>query len=738
MAGLMVPVRASGQGAACAAAVAPVPAAMAYAKGDFGDAEVLYQQALVQAPKDAEMTAGLARARLRQGKVAEAAATVADGLASVGMAAATVADGPASVGVAEASAPKTAGVDGRGLAALLTARAEVELREGLPWRARTTLDAAAEADPCYARVALVRSRIDRLDSMYATERREVQAAYALDAKDPEIKRAWNQTVMPANDINGAEEYLASEKTVDPELRKAAEASVHAMLPLLSETSQTCQGVPTMEAAVTLPLVPSMQDGKHVDGYRLEVQFGQTKAMLGVDTAASGLYVSRALAEANGLVARAGDPAGTVHAEAVQVGPLRFHDCVVGVSEAAFPGKAAGFVGTDLFASSLVTLNFPEAKLSLEPLPAVKGYVPGDRLTGEAALRGYSPVYHRLQYLMVPVTVNGKERRLFVLDSGIRLSTMTLPVAHLVSSTQRNFTNPMKTTTGATFQVYRDAFDFEFAELRLPSRTGLLQFDPAVIEQHAQMAIGGMLGFDMLHTAVLHLDYRDGLIKVEFPDGEAVPAGGATRIAKGGVPANADDACEHGAATDVPAAAAIELKTTGLWDTGRMKAGQAVTAKVVHSWAAPACQLDAGALVYGHVMAATVPKGQGEAQLAVAFDRADCFGQEKKALPLKVVSVVAAPGEFIGMQTAIPVASSGGMGRHIGDAVAAQDLGDDQNLSPERTPSVIRAGSVRGIPTLTLQPDSGPACSALLTKADRSLRLGPDTKFLVVMQDVVRP
>ena len=55
----------------------------------------------------------------------------------------------------------------------------------------------------------------------------------------------------------------------------------------------------------------------------------TKAMLGLDTAASGLYISRSLAEANGLTARAGDPPGTVHAEAVQLGPLVFKDCVVG-------------------------------------------------------------------------------------------------------------------------------------------------------------------------------------------------------------------------------------------------------------------------------------------------------------------------------------------------------------------------------------------------------------------------
>ena len=703
VAGLLLcrPLAAKAGAPACAAAKDPIPAAMAYAKGDFADAETLYQQALPQAPKDAALSAGLARARLRQGKIAEAETTVAEALAG---------------------APKSA--------PLLTARAEVELREGLPWRARRSLAEAREADPCYARTPLVLSRIDRLDSMYATERREVQAAYDLDAKDPEIKRTWNQTVMPASDITGTQQYLASQKTVDPELRKAAETSVRQMLPLLSENSQTCQVQPTVGSA-TLPLVPSMQDGRHVDGYRLEVQLGGTKAMLGVDTAASGLYISRSLAEANGLAARAGDPPGTVHADAVQIGPLTFHDCVVGVSETPFPGKAAGFLGTDLFADSLVTLNFPESKLVLEPLPPVQGYVPEDRPQA-AALRGYSPVYHRLQYLMVPVTLNSKEQRLFVLDSGIRLSTMTLPVAHLVSSTQRNFTNPMKTTAGATFQVYRDGFDFEFADLKLPNRTGVLEFDPATIEQHAGMAIGGMLGFDMLHSMVLHLDYRDGLVKMESTAPEVEATGGATQVARAeGSPKDGQASCDR-EPMDVPAAATIEARSTGMWDAGHMKAGQTITAKVARGWAAPACTLNEGALLYGHVTAAVAPKVPGEAQLGLVFDHADCTDKDRKELPLKLISVVAPPGEFKGLHTAIPTAIGGGQGRQIQNTVATQDFSDDENLNPETSPPIVHEGSVRGLPDLSLKTTAGPSCSALLTKSDRMLRLGPQTKFVVVL------
>lgn len=243
------------------------------------------------------------------------------------------------------------------------------------------------------------------------------------------------------------------------------------------------------------------------------------------------------------------------------------------------------------------------------------------------LRGFTPVYHRQQFLLIPVTLNGKER----------------PLAHLVSSTQRGFTNPMKTTSGATYQVYRDGFDFEFANLLLRSRTGVLQFDPSTIEQHTGMEIGGMLGFDMLHAAVLRLDYRDGLVKVEFPDGEASPAaGGALQVAsmRTGT-TNADvrerTVCAQALAPELPAAAAIETRNTGLWDAAHMKAGDEIWVKVVHDFITPECRMVTGSLLYGHVTVVAKAKSEGQAQLGIAFQRAECEGKGKKDLPLKLIS-----------------------------------------------------------------------------------------------------
>ena len=109
---------------------------------------------------------------------------------------------------------------------------------------------------------------------------------------------------------------------------------------------------------SFPLVAARADSKHIDAYRLEVEFPKGPANLTVDTAASGLYISRALADLNGFEAAAGDPPGTVRVPSVKIGSLDFQDCVVGVSETPFSGKNDGFIGTDMFAQWLITLDQP--------------------------------------------------------------------------------------------------------------------------------------------------------------------------------------------------------------------------------------------------------------------------------------------------------------------------------------------------------------------------------------------
>jgi tetratricopeptide (TPR) repeat protein len=387
------------QAAVCSevAAHEATPAETAYGQGKYEVAESLYLQALLGKPGDLELNSALVHTLLHEGRIADAWAR-ADKAAT--------------------EAPRSAGA--------LTSLAEVQLRKGQPWLAAQTLDSAAAADPCYARVHLIRSRIFRIDSMYASERAELDAAYKIDPTDPDIRRSWQHTVNPANDIVRIQESLATMPNLEPEIREKASASATAMMSLLSENSQTCQSAP-IAAPVTLPLLASHETVKQINSYKVGVEFPKGKAKLIVDTAASGLYISRTLAESLGLQHAEGAPAGTVQADSVHIGSLEFRNCMVGVSDTPFAQGVDGFIGTDVFAPYLVSLNFPQEKLELEPLPhrpdEQKNALPGDRYAGPG-LKSYTPVYHKSQYLLVPVMIDKKDRRLFVLDTGIRLSTMT--------------------------------------------------------------------------------------------------------------------------------------------------------------------------------------------------------------------------------------------------------------------------------------------------------------------------
>lgn len=681
------------------------PADIAYAQGKFSTAEDLYAQQLLQQSHDPQLTASLVRALLRQDKLDDAVAQLRNAL-------------PAN----PHSAP------------LITASAEVELRQGQPWQALQTLDEAAAADRCYARIHLIRSRIFRIDSRYASQRAELQAAYDIDPRDPDILHEWRQTNMPANDIQGIQKSMADSATVDPEIRRKAQDSVDSMMTLLSENSGTCT-VDAVKEPVTIPINALREDTKHISGYQLEALMPQGKARLRVDTAASGFYISRAMAEANGMQHAIGDPADTVRATLIRIGPVELHDCMVGVTDQPFTDRTDGFVGTDVFASDLITLDFPAGRLNLAPLPPAKDAIPGDRIAA-GELRSYAPLYHRHQFLLVPVTLDNRERRLFALDSGIRITTMTPEVAHIISKTKVNFTNPVQTTSGATLQVYRDRFDFQFADLTLNSQGGILQFDPATINQSAGMQIAGMIGFDMLGSLVIHLDYRDGLAKFESTmPGVQAPGNNTLLASAHGGPATA--ACQEDANStiDWPLNNTIEASVQGWLDSGHIKPGQSITLKVVHGWQGQSCMLPEGSMLYGHAVAST--KSSGGSELALVFDQGECFHEKKKPLPLKIIGLVGPPGEFKGLHGAMPTEIRGGA-RQISDSVANMDIAIDQNLNPGGPPRTVHPGVVASIPAVRMSLQGGPQCSTLLSSNERSIHIGAGAEFILLMEQTAHP
>jgi tetratricopeptide (TPR) repeat protein len=693
----------NGETSACKA-VAPhelSPAEKAYSDGFYPKAEQLFTQALAEKPQDPRLAARLIDTLLHQDKVAQA--------------------------VEQLNAAVTANPNS---AAVLTAKAEIQMRQGLPWLATQSLDAAAAADPCYARVHLVRSEIFHIDSMFASERSELQKAYEMDLTDPDILMAWSHVMPAAQEVEGTKQALAKMNNIDADTRQKAETAVHSMMPLLHETSQTCKVLPTVPSA-TVPLLPSVTDGKRINGFRVEVNFPKGSAKLQIDTAASGLYITKELADLNGFTRAAGAPMGTAQADTVQIGPLEFHDCMVGVSDIPFPGKVDGFIGTDILSSYLITIDGHNQKLKLDPLPAETGLLPGDRpKTGELA--DYEPVYHRRQYLLVPVTLDNKVKKLFAIDTGMRMSAMNLETAHAASDTKMNFTNSVQTKSGPPVQVYRDPFDFQFAGISSTEPTGsILQFEPSGIDHNTNMEVGGMLGFDLLGRLTMHLDYRDGLVKLETP--EAAQLAAKEKSPETGAKEAEGPMCPTYAGEEIPLNQTLELKVTGTLDSAHLKPGKQIYAQVVHGLIYPGCTLDKDAIVYGRVTAASSTRNPDGAELGLEFDRGDCEGG-KKVLPLHLIALLPPPdNDPKALHGAVPSEVAGGA-RDISVTTAETDAYDAE-LSEGGQPHTVHPGVVVKMPKMKLDPMGGPGCSAMITSTTRNVQLGTGAELILALSSV---
>lgn len=700
---LVVSARAQDHGCAAVAHQETSAADEAYAHGRYEAAESLYVKALSDNPHDAALSAAMVRTLLHEGRVSDAAAQANRGIA----------DNPTA-------------------AAALTAKAEVEYRKGQPWLALETLHTVEKTDNCYARAHLLGSRILRIDSMYASERRELQTAYDIDPGDPDIKRAWLHVVSAAHDVEGIEKALST-MSLPADQKAQAVATADNLMERFTESTQTCKGSP-ITTAVTLPLSAMYEDAKHVSGYQLDVQLPRKNAKLIVDTAASGVYISRALADENGFQPPPNQPQNMVKVDTLHVGPLEFHDCLVGVSDTPFPNKGDGFIGTDVFAPYLVSLDYPTGKLTLAPLPALpaqqESVLPLDRYVAPE-MSHYMPVYRRQQFLLVPVMLNNRERRLFALDSGMRMSTMTSEAAHLVSSTKMNFTNPVQTVGGGTLQIYRDHFDFQFANVSFDNQGQVLEFDPSAIDENAGLEVAGLIGFDMLHGLTTHMNYRDGLIRFDVAGGNGSARPGAP-IAAAQSQAMQQASCERyvGQSGDLPTNVTIEAQLVGSLDSKHAKPGQAITLKVMQEWTGPGCHLPAGAMLRGKVLQASGVKGNSE--LAVMFTEGDCAEQKNKQLSLRTIGLVGPADERKALHDAMPTQLRGG-GRQISDTAAAMGLHLDENLNPGGAPNTIHPGIVVGAKGTKLTPEAGPQCSALLTSADSSVHLSLGSEFILTMQ-----
>lgn len=497
---------------------APNPAETALDKGDYGDAEKLFRELLAKSSDNAAAHEGLVRALIGQDKVDAAAE--------------------------DAEAWTAAGPDN---SLALTALAEVRLRQGDPREAFSQFQKAARAELCNARAYYGLAEVDGLAGFHASSKRLIEQAYALHPTDDDINMAWIETRQRSERLAKLADYAEHSDQISEENRVKMKAG-------LAKESQThtsdCRMAATSPTEATVPMAAVMDGPDQFIGWGLDVQFNGKRRRLQIDTGAGGITISRAAAMFLGIqrenttqIGGIGDKkevkSSITHVASIKIGGIEFTNCPVEILEKWSVLDSDGLIGSDVFAKSQLTLDFPKHELRVAPLPPRPGEKPDaaklDAAGDDQEVEAHDPyvaldmakwmrIYRSGWDLLMPAGIVETKRakdesawrnKLFILDTGAETNLISPAAAREVTKVSRDDSMGISGIQGAVDKVYEAGkFTLAFANLRLdsPSMTAI---DTTKVSHADGVEVSGFIGAPALTQLVLHLDYRDNLVWLEY-------------------------------------------------------------------------------------------------------------------------------------------------------------------------------------------------------------------------------
>jgi len=443
---------------------------------------------------------------------------------------------------------------------LLTELGEVQYRDGTPWLAGATADAAMKIDPCYPQLRLLNARILRLNALYASAAKEISVAHALDPHSPQIRRRWLETLPLKERINELEAYLSTGGGDDPETIKSLNFYLEFLKHQLVEPHKACRLVSDTQTAA-IPFAAMMRDATHIRAFGLDVKLNDHNARLEIDTGASGLVISRSVAdraglkqfsrtEIGGIGSEGRRSAYTAYADDIKIGSLEFRDCDVEVIDQRNVVDTDGLIGMDVFSRFLITLDYPFRKLMLAPLPPRPGDTtslkPTLETTNDAAdddsstntaeaktsaskpvphgpydryiapeMKDWTRVYRIGHNLLVPTTLNNSKPKMFILDTGAFSTTISPEAAREVTKVHSDDRVNVQGISGKVDKVYSaDSITFQFANISQKVEN-VFAFATPSVSKNLNMEVSGFIGYTALAQMTISIDYRDSLMKFAY-------------------------------------------------------------------------------------------------------------------------------------------------------------------------------------------------------------------------------
>jgi len=431
-----------------------------------------------------------------------------------------------------------------GNAVLLNAQGEAYFRRGEMGQAAMAWNAAVHADGCNPQVHYNMARYFHLNAEYLSEQKQLATAHQLAPRNSLINRAravTNNKETTEDRIDRLTD-MVERSEVSPDTR----ASMQRTIDVLKAQSRGSCEIVNPQPTADIPIVSIANGPTDMYAAGLEVSLNGKKRRFELDTGASGLLLSRNVAQAAGLISEAESQGGGIgdqglrkellaHVDDIKIGPLEFHNCLVRIVDKKNVLEVDGLIGADVFSSYLVTLDIPGRMVRLAPLPKR----PDDDATTTASLdtsgadveaeatprnryippewtkENWTKVFRSGHLLIFPTNINNGPTRLFVMDTGASNEGLASIEAakevtgvdtgdHIirgVSGTVNDVKNAdnIKITFGGIGEQLHD----------VPA------IDLSSFTRGAGTEISGFIGFFTLRELVITIDYRDSLVKIVY-------------------------------------------------------------------------------------------------------------------------------------------------------------------------------------------------------------------------------
>lgn len=494
-----------------------VKARAEYRSGHLNEAAAQYQTIITTRPNSANAYAGLGRTLLRKDQVTEALD----------------------------AAKKAVAIDAKCPDAHV-ALGEVYFRKGLMHDSELEYVEALKIDISTARAFMGRAKLYQSYSLYKKAHDFIVRAHDLDPADPDIRKLWLLTLSPSDRLAELEKYLDKPRDEDPDEHRNLQSYLRLLKEKQGQQGKTCRLAKPVEKT-KIPLQMLMDGPNRLTGLGVKIEVNGQKAVLQMDTGASGILISPKMAEKAGIkevtqtrmmgVGDKGAMTGfTGYADSIKIGELEFQNCLVEVSDRQSPIETQGLIGTDVFAKYLVGVDMPNLKIELSPLPA-RPDAPGekpkavetdimetDSITNDSSpqdryvapgMKDYDTVFRFGHMLLLPTSVAGGTPKLFLIDTGAYTTLISPEAAREVTKVSSDSDVIVKGVSGKVKNVYRaDKAELRFSHFKQQNED-ILAFDLSSMSRHVGTEISGTLGFTVLHMMKMTIDYRDGLVNFEY-------------------------------------------------------------------------------------------------------------------------------------------------------------------------------------------------------------------------------